>query len=68
MGSPGSRRDNTPGTEWTPTEVLYCKMVSLRATMKKSQEGSQDRHYKGVSKAGVPSGGTRNNRVSGPAS
>ena len=51
MGSPGSHRDNTPGTEWTSTEVLDCKMVGLRATMKKSQEGSPDRHCKGVSKA-----------------
>ena len=43
-------------------------MVGLWATMKKSQEESPDRHYKGVSKAGVLSNGTGNKRVSGPAS
>ena len=68
MGSPGSHRDNTPGTKWATTKVSDCEMVGLRATMKKSQEGSQDRHCKGVSKADVLSCGTGNKRVSGPAS
>ena len=68
MVSPGSHRDNTPGTEWTSPEVSNCKMVGLRATMIKSQEGSPDQHYKGVSKAGVLSDGTGNKRVSRPAS
>ena len=68
MGPPGSHRDNTPGAEWTSTEVLDCKMVGLRAAMTKSQEGSPDRHCKGVSKAGVLSSGTGNKGVSGLAS
>ena len=68
LGYPGSHRDNTPGTKWTSTEVLDCKMVGLRAAMTKSQEGSPDRHCKGVSKASVLSRGTRNKGVSGPAS
>ena len=68
MGSAGSHRDDTPGTKWTSPEVLDCKMVGLRATRIKSQEGSPDRHCKGVSKAHVLSSGTENKGVSGPAS
>ena len=62
MGSPGSHRDNTPGTERAAAKVSDCKVVGLRATMKKSQEGSPDRHSKGVSKVGVLSSSTRNKR------
>ena len=66
MGSPGSHRNNTPGTEWT-SQIPDFKMAGLRVTMTKSQEGSPDRHCKGVSKAGVLSSGTGSKGVSGQA-
>ena len=66
MGAPGSRRNNTPGTKRTPAKVSDCKMAGLRAAMKKSQDGSPDRHHEGVSKADVSSSGVGNARVSGP--
>ena len=64
MGSPGSHCDNTLGTKWTTAKVSDCKVVGLRATVKKSQEGSPDRHREGVSKAGVLSSGTQNKKGS----
>ena len=63
MGSPGSR-DNTSGTKWTIAKVSDCKVVGLRAIVKKSQEGSPDRHCEGVSKAGELSSGTENKKGS----
>ena len=68
MGAPGSCRDNTPGTKRAPAKVSDCKMAVLRAAMKKSEDGSPDRHCKGVSKAGVLPSSDRNEEVSGPAS
>ena len=51
-----------PGPSGPPAKISDCKVVGLRATMKKSQEGSPDRHCEGVSKAGMLSSGTRNKR------
>ena len=64
MASLGSHCDNTSGTKWTTTNVSDCKVVGLRATVKKSQERSPDWHREGVSKAGVLSSGTKNKKGS----